>query len=137
MVCHPAVASTIEFWLSANEFDNTRLEKTMLRTMRVFLLFSMGWIATACQAEPPAVVKPHPDSAAWANLFEKDLSDATFPKGVWSFTDGVLTATEDQCIWTKKQYENFVIDLEFKNAKGTNSRDVPGNVKTDSGLLIV
>ncbi|MCR4415488.1 MAG: DUF1080 domain-containing protein, partial [Thermoguttaceae bacterium] len=26
-----------------------------------------------------------------------------------------------QCIWTKKEYENFVLDLEFKNAPGTNS----------------
>ena len=35
--------------------------------------------------------------------------------------DGVLTATEDQCIWTKKQYDNFILDLEFKTADGTNS----------------
>jgi len=35
--------------------------------------------------------------------------------------DGVLTATEDQCIWTKKAYENFALDLEFKTDDGTNS----------------
>ena len=50
-----------------------------------------------------------------------DLSEAIAPQGVWSITDGVLTASEDQNIWTKKQYENFVLDLEFKTAPGTNS----------------
>ncbi len=35
--------------------------------------------------------------------------------------DGVFTATEDQCLWTKEEYDNFVLDLEFKTAPGTNS----------------
>ena len=30
-------------------------------------------------------------------------------------------ASEDKCIWTKKVYDNFVLDLEFKNAPETNS----------------
>ena len=46
----------------------------------------------------------------------------TYPEGVWSVDDGVLTATEDQCIWTKKEYENFILDLEFKNADGHQQR---------------
>lgn len=58
---------------------------------------------------------------AWMPLFAPDLSDAVYPKGVWSVTDGVLTATEDQAIWTNKDYENFQLDLEFKTAPGTNS----------------
>jgi len=40
---------------------------------------------------------------------------------VWAVRAGVLTATQDQCIWTRKQYENFILDLEFRNASGTNS----------------
>jgi hypothetical protein len=59
--------------------------------------------------------------AEWEPLFAPDLSDAEFPAGVWSCGDGVLTATEDQCIWTKKTYGDCVIDLEFKNDNGTNS----------------
>ncbi len=35
--------------------------------------------------------------------------------------DGVLSATEDQSIWTEAQYEDFVLDLEFRNHEGTNS----------------
>jgi hypothetical protein len=76
--------------------------------------------ATALAAEPAAKAA-HPDSSAWTALFQSDLSDAVAPPGVWSVTDGVLTATEDKCLWTKKQYENFTVDLEFKNADGTNS----------------
>lgn len=54
-------------------------------------------------------------------LFADDLSNADYPAGVWSIKDGVITATEDQCIWTQKDYANFILELEFKTAKGTNS----------------
>lgn len=64
----------------------------------------------------------HPDSSSWPSLFKADLSDAQFPKGVWKIIDdGVLTASEDQVIWSAKDYENFIIDLEFKTAPGCNS----------------
>ena len=63
----------------------------------------------------------HPDSSGWQDLFARDLSDAIFPKGVWYFEGDVLTATEDQNIWTKAKYGNAIIDLEFKNAPGANS----------------
>lgn len=64
----------------------------------------------------------HPDSGSWKPLFKNDLSDAQFPKGVWKVDDqGVLTATEDQVIWAAKDYENFIVDLEFKTAEGCNS----------------
>ena len=63
----------------------------------------------------------HPESAGWNDLFTKDLSNAEFPAGIWTWTDGILTASEDQCIWTKKDYAGFILDLEFKTAEGTNS----------------
>jgi hypothetical protein len=69
-------------------------------------------------AVPP---KAHPSSAKWQSLFSPDLSDAEFPSGIWTFRDGVLTASEDQAIWTKKQYDDFILDLEFQTANGTNS----------------
>jgi hypothetical protein len=65
--------------------------------------------------------KAHPNVSQWQDLFAADLSNATFPEGVWKFEDGVLTASEDQVIWTKKDYDNFIIDLEFKTEDGTNS----------------
>lgn len=63
----------------------------------------------------------HPSSGKWPNVFEADLSNAIYPEGVWTVADGVLTASEDQAIWTEKEYDNFVLDLEFKTADGTNS----------------
>ena len=79
-------------------------------------------LATTLLAEAADTPKSHPDSADWASLFQSDLSNAIVPEGIWSVDDdGVLTATEDQCIWTTKDYDNFVVDLEFKNAEGTNS----------------
>ena len=65
--------------------------------------------------------KAHPDVSQWQNLFAADLSNATFPEGIWTFEDGVLTASEDKVIWSKKDYDNFIIDLEFKTEDGTNS----------------
>ncbi len=74
--------------------------------------------ASADDVLPP---KSHPDSAGWPDLFSADLSDAVYPQGVWSFEEGVLTASKDECIWTRKQYDNFILDLEFKTVPGTNS----------------
>lgn len=55
-------------------------------------------------------------------LFKDDLSNATFPEGVWTRdAEGVLTASEDMIIWTKDDYDDFILRLEFKNGEGTNS----------------
>ncbi len=63
----------------------------------------------------------HPDTSQWENLFKADLANAAKPKGVWTVEDGVLTASKDQAIWITRDYENFILDLEFKTAPGTNS----------------
>lgn len=63
----------------------------------------------------------HPDTSEWEGLFTADLSNAAKPEGVWTVSDGVLTASEDQAIWTTRDYDNFILDLEFKTAPGTNS----------------
>lgn len=57
----------------------------------------------------------------WQPLFAEDLSNASYPEGVWTVEDGVLTASEDFAIWTNKVYDNFILDLEFKTAPATNS----------------
>jgi acetyl esterase/lipase len=65
--------------------------------------------------------RTHPNASNWPDLFAPNLSNAIFTEGIWTSEDGVLTASEDQAIWTKKDYDNFILDLEFKNAPGTNS----------------
>ena len=75
---------------------------------------------SSCQQNnvPPIT---HPNTSGWSDLIVADLSNTESPAGVWTFDNGILTASKDECIWTKKAYKNCIIDLEFKNAEGTNS----------------
>jgi hypothetical protein len=94
---------------------------TSLKTKMVAVLI-MAIMASGLSSEAKEKVKKvHPNSADWESLFKSDLSNASFPKGVWTFKGGILTATEDQAIWSAKEYKNFKLDLEFKTADGTNS----------------
>jgi len=73
---------------------------------------------------PPEVAVPlkeHPDSSKWQDLFASDLAGALGGKDVWSFDGGVLTASQDKCLFSAASYDNFIVDLEFKTADGTNS----------------
>lgn len=86
------------------------------------LILCLSGVAFAQDAVPAAEAKPaHPDTSTWTNLFKPDLSNADKPEGVWTIENGELTATEDQAIWSKKEYANFMVDLEFKTADGSNS----------------
>lgn len=75
----------------------------------------------ACNADRGIPPEKHPDSNSWPPLFDSDLSNAQYPDGVWTFDGGVLTASEDQNIWTENTYDHFILDLEFRNDEGTNS----------------
>lgn len=95
-----------------------------MKNMRISLVgLVLGLIVLAACAPPkePAAALTHPDVSGWPDLFAADLSNAEFPAGVWTFADGVLTASEDQAIWTARDYEDFTLDLEFQTAPGTNS----------------
>lgn len=93
---------------------------------RVVITLLLGAIVCAGGAYAADIAKTgtfsHPaDAAGWEDLFAPDLSNAHKPKDIWTIENGELTASEDKAIWTKKDYENFVVDLEFKTADGTNS----------------
>ena len=85
----------------------------------LLLLFSL--LAIPARAQEPPTAHPDTTEPGWTPLFEPDLSNAIYPEGVWLFDDGVLTAREDREIWTRTQYDDFVLDLEFRTAPGTNS----------------
>jgi len=57
----------------------------------------------------------------WKPLFGTNLSEAQYNGEIWSEKDGVLSAVEDESIWTTTEYENFELDLEFKTDINTNS----------------
>lgn len=57
----------------------------------------------------------------WRTLFGTDLSDAAYNPDAWSWENGILTATKDEAVWTTVEYENFELDVDFRNESGTNS----------------
>ena len=58
----------------------------------------------------------------WKPLFNADLSNADYDAKVWSVTpEGWITAASDAPLWTKAEYENFELSLEFKSTAHTNS----------------
>lgn len=59
-------------------------------------------------------------SSGWESLFAPDLSNAIGAEH-WKMEDGVLVAEDHETIWTKKSYGDFILDLEFKVAKESNS----------------
>ena len=94
--------------------------KNLLRySLAVILAISVS--SHTFSQDPSVPFTKHPDTKGWTPLFNQDLSNGVFPAGIWTVDDGILTASEDQAIWTAKVYDNFVLDLEFKTAEGTNS----------------
>jgi len=63
----------------------------------------------------------HPDTSGWEPLFSGDLSNAILEPGSWVMEDDILHAIGHDTIWTKASYGDFVLDMEFKVAKGANS----------------
>ena len=61
------------------------------------------------------------EEGGWKPLFADDLSNASYKVGVWTTSEGVLTASKDEAIWTKEMYENFELDLDFKTDHESNS----------------
>ena len=54
------------------------------------------------------------------DLFAKDLSDAVGGEH-WAWENGELVAKTHDTLWTKESYGNFVLDLDFKVIKESNS----------------
>lgn len=95
-------------------------------TTRVFLLaLLLAFVGTACsqdeQLEIPMLSHPDTSSDGWIDLFAPDLSNAIDVGGVWTVENGVLTASEDEAIFSEQQYENYVLDLEVRTDPGANS----------------
>jgi len=81
----------------------------------------VAMVLLACVAYGAEEPLTHPDTTGWDDLFAQDLSNAVRPGGVWTFENGELTANRDLALWSQEDYENFILDLEFKTAPETNS----------------
>ncbi|MCL2696347.1 MAG: DUF1080 domain-containing protein [Clostridiales bacterium] len=81
-----------------------------------------GRVDCRTAATPAIPPSKHPDSRNWRSLFNLDLSNAVYTKGVWFINaKGDLTANKDEAIWTDRDYENFVLDLEYMCDPAANS----------------
>lgn len=87
----------------------------------LFALASFYFVHTSAFAQETFDKHPNTAGAEWKNLFNDSLTNAMYEDSVWSITNGVITATKDEAIWSEKAYDDFILDLEFKNAPGTNS----------------
>jgi len=90
----------------------------------VQLLFCLLFIAiclnTSAQNKAIAV-QGQPMGKGWKNLFGNNLSKAIYDKSIWKDSSGVITASKDDAIWSFDEYDDFILDLDFQNADGTNS----------------
>lgn len=61
-----------------------------------------------------------PDTTGWKDLIAPDLSNTVAP-GNWELKDGVLVAKDHDTLWTNDSYGDFILDLDFKVEKESNS----------------
>lgn len=85
------------------------------------VLISFCICVVPCLAQDTAYIHPNTNEKGWHNVFDKGLTNGIYPAGVWKDSAGIFTASQDEAIWSKDQYDNFVVDLDFMNAVGTNS----------------
>jgi len=92
--------------------------------IKIFSIFLLPFLISIFQLRAQDIQFPpkkHPDSGEWKKLFNNDLSNAIDPEGIWSFENGILTTTKDAAIFTEKDYDNYILDLEFKFGEHANS----------------
>ena len=79
----------------------------------------------------------------FTDLLAADLSNCTFKEGAWTYEDGVLARKGGGDIYTKEQYGDFILDLEFKVDPKSNSgvfirtADVKDPVQTSLEIQVV
>lgn len=77
--------------------------------------------ALFCLAQDTAYIHPNTREKGWTNVFAKGLTNGIYPAGIWKDSAGTFTASKDEALWSKDQYDDFVLDLDFQTAEGTNS----------------
>lgn len=102
--------------------------KTIHFKITIILLIALAFIGctkkgeeTSQQTTPNEQASEPKKEETWKFLLGENLENAQFDPTCWKMEDGVLSASEDKMIWANGAYENFELDLEFKNDPGTNS----------------
>jgi hypothetical protein len=89
---------------------------------KIFVLITISLLVCSFAWAQQGGKNGHPKTSGMKPLFAANLSNAVLAKpDSWIMEKGVLHAKDHSEIWTKESYGNFVLDLEFKVAKGANS----------------
>lgn len=101
---------------------------TKCHALKVAVLLWTGMLLGGSVSAAPV---SHPDTTGWTDLIAANLSNVEMTAGSWEMKEGVLVAKTHDTIWTKASYDNFILDLEFKVEKESNSGVFlrSGNVK--------
>jgi hypothetical protein len=93
-----------------------------MKKIQIILCFLfIGITSNAFAQNKSIVVQGQPMGKGWKNLFGNNLSKAIYDKSIWKDSSGVITASKDDAIWSFDEYDDFILDLDFQNADGTNS----------------
>jgi len=88
----------------------------------ITLILACMLIATFTSSCINRASHPDTDSVGWKELFNDDFSNAIYKPGSWAVETGrVIAAHHDELFWTKEQYDDFILDCEFKFDKNANS----------------
>lgn len=120
----------LKFWHIVLTFASIRIKTPfMKKKLPILLAPIIALFASACCCQsnesaacPQATQAPVKDACAPKRLFDANLGNADYNKSVWSVDkDGVMRATKDEIIFTKRDYKNFELELEFRIEKESNS----------------
>jgi len=120
------------FYCSLGHRDEIFWNSKVLRHFLAGIQFAMGDLpadttpsatpGTASSIAPITMPGGEPLASGWTSLFNgKDLTGWQCKEGSWVAEDGVLTRVGGGDIWSKEQFGDFMLELEFKVDKGTNS----------------
>jgi len=107
------------FYCSLGHGHHIYRDPKVLRHYLDGIQFALGDLPADTTPSRPAAV----DKDGYIQLFNgKDLTGWTAKPGSWVIDeDGSVARKGGGSIWTEAQYGDFVLDLDFKVAKGTNS----------------
>lgn len=113
------------FYSSLGHREEIYYNPQMLKFYLDGLQFVMGDIdaATTPSSETAAAASSGDKKGDWQVLFDgKNLDNWTHKDDGWKVEEGTAALQQGGgYLWSKKQYENFVLTGEFKMAKGCNS----------------
>jgi type 1 glutamine amidotransferase len=107
------------FYCSLGHRDEIFWNPPVLQHYLAGIQFAFGDLAVDAAPLPATAAQTQP---AWITLFNgQDLAGWTCKPGAWAAEDGALARKGGSDIWTEQQFGDFILDLEFKIDKETNS----------------